>query len=146
MEIRTLVAAGYSLWGEECVASGIAGATIDVEPGFQMISVPITHGYWDSTTHQHVHDDVTIATVYNYIIQQIEDIYSVDGDTMIEIFNTLVGGQGNYWNFVTGVTNPASPHNFQLAYYDPGASGYEYIGFFVKSIHSTSFTIQWGNV
>ncbi len=147
MEIRTLVSAGYNLWEGDCVTtSGIGGGYLDIEPGFQMISVPITYGYWDSTTHQHVHDDITIATIYNYIIQQMEDIYSVDGDTMIEVFNTLVGSQGNYWNFVPGVTDPASSHNFQLSYYDSGAGGYEYTGFFVKSIHPVSFTIQWGDI
>jgi len=149
--IKYLASAGYDLWSEPCIVSGticsgIGGGYIDIEPGFQMISVPITHGWWSSTAHEHVHDDTTVANVYNYIIQQIEDIYGVDGDTMIEVFNTLIGGQGNYWNFVPGVTNPASPHNFQLAYSDPGAGSYEYTGFFVKSIHSTSFIIQWGDI
>ena len=151
MDIRTLSSSGYNFWDEPCVisgttTSGIGGGYIDIEIGFQMISVPVTHGWWDSTTHEHVHDGSTIANVYNYIVQQIEDIYAVDGDTMIEVFNTLIGGQGNYWNFVPGVTNPASPHDFQLAYYDSGAGGYEYTGFFVKSIHSSAFTIQWGDV
>ena len=151
MDLRYITTAGYDFFTEPCTesgttSSGIDGGYIDIEPGFQMISIPITYGFWNSTTHEHVHDGTTIATVYNYIVQQIEDIYGVNGDTMIEVFNTLVGGQGNYWNFVTGVTNPASPHNFQLAYLDPGAGGYEYTGFFIKSIYFTNFTIQWGDV
>lgn len=148
MEIRTLASSGYSLWEvESTTSSGISSGYIEIEPNsFQMISIPINYGYWDSILHTHIHDDGTVATVYNYIIQQVEDIYSVNGDTMIEVFNTLVGGQDNYLNFVVGITNPASPHNFQLSYYDVGVSSYEYTGFFIKSIHSTTFTIQWGDI
>ena len=150
MDIRFLASAGYDLFCEPCTesgtCSGIGGGYIDIEPGFQMISIPITHGYWSSVLHEHVHDGSTVANVYNYIVQQVEDIYAVEADTMIEVFNTLVGGQGNYWNFVPGVTNPASPHDFQLAYFDVGVSAYEYTGFFIKSIHPVNFTIQWGDI
>lgn len=146
MDIRYISARGYQLWEGDVTSSGITGGVIEIETGFQLISAPVRWGYWDSTTHTHVHDGTTPATVYNYIIEQIEDIYSVSGDTMVEVFNTLIGGQGNYWNFVVGVTNPGSPHNFKLAYIDSDIGDVEYTGFFIKSIHSTSFTIQWGEV
>lgn len=147
MEIRTLPGAGYNLWADVCEeGEGIGGGYIDIEPGFQMISIPITHGYWNTTTSGHIHDDSTVATVYNYIVQQVEHVYGVPGNTMIEIFNTLVGGSPIYFNFAVGVNDPGSPHNFQLAYYDLGASDYEYTGFFIKSIHSTSFKIRWGEI
>ncbi|MFA6887282.1 MAG: hypothetical protein WCQ65_09970 [Fermentimonas sp.] len=151
MDIRFLVSSGYDLFCGPCTTSGttcsgVTGGYIAIEPGFQMVSIPITHGYWSSIIHGHVHDNSTIANVHNYIVQQIEDLHGVSANTMIEVFNTLVGGQGNYWNFVPGVTNPDSPHNFQLAYLDTDVGTYEYIGFFIKSIHSTTFTIQWGDI
>jgi hypothetical protein len=150
VDIRFISSAGYDLFCTPCTesgtCSGIAGGYVEVEPGFQMVSLPVTHGWWNSTTHEHVHDGSTVANVYNYVVQQIEDVYGVNANTMIEVFNTLIGGQGNYWNFVPLVTNPASPHNFQLAYFDVGVGVYEYTGFFIKSIHPTNFTIQWGDI
>ena len=149
VNIKTLSSAGYNMWSEICTGttnSGIGGGYIDVEPGFQLISTPVIHGWWNSDIHMHVHDGSTVATVYNYIVTQIEDVYSVPANTMVEVFNTLIGGNGIYWNFVPGVTNPLSPHAFQLGYYDPGAGGYEYTGFFIKSIHPVTFQIRWGEI
>ena len=147
MNIKYISTLGYDFYCNPCpTVSGVAGGYIDVEQSWQMLSLPVKFGWWNSVTHKHVHDDITPATVYNYIIVQIEDIYGVNCNTMLEVCNSLVGGQGNYWNFVPGVINPLSPHNFQLSYLDPNVGDYEYTGFFIKSIHSTSFTIQWGDV
>ncbi len=145
MDPRIISAKGYNLWPCTATTSGIGGyGTIEIEPGFQMISTPVVYGYWDTSAHIHVHNTSTVATVYNYIDQQISDLYSVASNTMVEVYNTLVGGQGNYWNFVPGMTNPASPHSFQLSYYDSGSGSQEVTGYFIKSIHSTTFTISWG--
>jgi hypothetical protein len=149
--IKYLVSSGFDLWSQPCVesgtvSSGIGGGYIEVEPGFQMISVPVIYGYWSSITHEHVHDGVTVATVGNYIVDQIEDIYGANAATMVEVFNTIIGGHGSYFNFVPGVTDYASTHNFQLGYFDFGANSYEYIGFFIKSIHPIVFTIKWGDI
>lgn len=145
MEIRTLAAAGYNLWSSFTTTSGIGGyGIIEIEPGFQIISTPVIYGFWSITEHKHIHDGTTIATVYNYIDQQISDTYGVASNTMIEVYNTLIGGQGNYWNFVPGITDPNSPHNFQLSYYDPGADSQEVVGYFIKSIHPVAFSITWG--
>lgn len=146
MNIKTLSSSGYNLWADDvssddCIGNGI----IEIENGFQMIGIPIIEGWWNPVTHKHVHNDGTTANVYNYIITQIEDTYGVAADTMIEVCNTLIGGQGSYWNFVPGVTNPLSPHNFQMSYLDSGAGSQEVTGFFIKSIHPTSFTIKWGD-
>ena len=145
--IKYIASAGYDFYSTDTTSSGcIGGGRIDIEISWQMLSVPIIHGYWSSIEHKHIHDNATPATIYNYIITQIEDTYGADANTMIEVSNTLIGGQGNYWNFVPGVTNPASPHNFNLAYLDTTIGVYEYTGFFVKSIHSSSFVIQWGDI
>lgn len=146
MNIKYLSSLGYDFWPCDTTVSGIGGyGTIEIEPGgFQMIAIPVVYGWWDSTSHEHIHDGTTVATVNNYVVDQIEDVYGVQANTMVEVFNTLIGGQGNYWNFVPNLTNPASPHNFQLSYYDPGAKSQEVTGFFVKSVHPTTFKIVWG--
>jgi len=104
----------------------------------------VIYGYWDTVGHKHIHDNSTIATVYNYIDKQISDVYNVPSNTMVEIYNTLIGGQGNYWNFIPGIINPESPHNFRLSYFDVDANSQEVVGYFIKSIHPTTFTITWG--
>lgn len=147
MNIKTISTIGYNFWADEVTTTsgGIGSGIIEIENGFQMIGIPITEGVWCSITHKHVHNTGTPATVYNYIITQIEDTYGAAANTMIEVCNTLIGGQGNYWNFVPGVTNPLSPHNFQLSYLDTGVGSQEVTGFFIKSVHPTSFAIKWGD-
>lgn len=148
MNIKTISSAGHNFWADEVTTSGgggIGSGIIEIENGFQMLGIPVDFGYWDAVTHKHVHDNTTPATVHNYIITQIEDTYGAAANTMIEICNTLIGGQGNYWNFVPGVTNPLSPHNFQMSYLDSGAGSQEVTGFFIKSVHATLFTIKWGD-
>ncbi len=117
--------------------------TIQIEPDrWQLIAIPIQYGYWDNVLHKHIHDDITISRIHNYIIEQIEDIYSVPADTMIEVFNAFIGDVNKYYNFLPGVTDPLSEHNFELAYQD--GVHLEYTGFWIKSIHNTPFEIIWG--
>lgn len=121
------------------------GDIIEIEQNrWQMITIPIRYGYWDKTTHDHVHDDTTIATVKNYIIDQIEDVYGVPANTMIEVINTYVGDVHKMYNYVCGITIDSSEHNFPLAYMDSGKV--EYAAIWVKSIHPTPFNIKWGEV
>ena len=122
-----------------CIKSG----TIEIEPNrWQLVSIPIEYGYWDNINHKFVHDETTPAKIENYVIKQIEDIYSVSCNTMISVFNTYIGDRNVYYNFIPGVTDPLSIHNFNLAYQD--GNNTEYTGFWIKSIHNTSFIIRWG--
>lgn len=119
------------------------GDIIEIEPNrWQMVSIPIRYGYWNKTAHEHVHDDVTVARIKNYIIDQIEDVYGVPANTMIEVLNTYIGDTNKMWNYVCGVTIDASEHNFPLAYID--GTKVEYCGIWIKSIHPSLFNIQWG--
>jgi hypothetical protein len=121
------------------------GDIIEIEQNrWQMVTIPIRYGYWDNTIHDHVHDDTTIATIKNYIVDQIEDTYGVPAKTMIEVMNTYVGDAHKVHNYVCGVTIDSSEHNFPLAYID--GSKVEYAGIWVKSIHPTPFSIKWGIV
>ena len=146
LNIKYISTNGSDFYSASGGGEGIGGGLIDIEQSWQIISIPLRFGYYNPLIHEHVHDTAVLATVYNYVVLQIEDKFGVPANTMIEVFNTLIGGQGNYWNFVPGVTNPLSPHNFNLCYPDITSINYEVTGFFVKSIHSTNFTIQWGEI
>lgn len=120
------------------------GGSIEIEPNrWQMISIPIQYGYWDTSTHKHVHNSY-IAKIKNYVIDQIEDVYGVPSETMVEVINTYVGDNHKMWNYVCGTTIDQSEHNFPLAYID--GDNIEYCGLWVKSIHPETFTITWGIV
>ena len=95
--MRYIAWAGYDL--AECAGatvSGIGGSgSIQLEQGWQLIAIPIIYGYWDSTLHEHVHDEITTAKVENYVMDQIEDLYTnVSGTTasgveeIVEVANT----------------------------------------------------------
>ncbi len=142
-DLRYISWAGYQLTsGQSVVGKGYG--TLEIEPGWAMLAIPVHYGKWDKTTHMHIHDGSTVATIKNYIVDQIEDVYNVQASTMVEVFNTLVGGQGNYWNFVPDVTSEVSPHNFLLEYKDQDIDSYEVTGFFIKSIHQSNFYLKWG--
>lgn len=142
MDIRPLASSGYNLWADGEDIGGIGGGGyIQIEQHWQIISTPVIHGYWNSTSHNHVHDGSTVAKFENYILAQIVDKY---GMGKIEVANTYLGDNQFFWSYVPGVTPPASLHNFQLVYED---SGYQEIsGYWVKSLNATDMTIQWGEV
>jgi len=124
------------------ITDSVSSGTIELEVGWQLISIPIQYGYWDASAHAHVHDDTTTAKIKNYVVDQIEDIQGVDCNTLIEIFNTYPGDVGGFLSFVPGVTNPLSSNNFALTYVDGTYN--EVMGFWVKNISASSFTITWG--
>jgi len=103
------------------------------------VSVPIQHGYWNSTTHAHVHDDVTIAKFENYVYEQIEDLY---GTGNVEVANTYLGDVQAFWSYVVGSTPTSSPHNFQMVYED--GPHYEISGFWIKMTTTSGLVITWG--
>ena len=147
MDIRYISTAGYDFYPCEAVtASGIAHGYIELEYGWQLAAIPIDFGYWNSTTHQHVHDNVTVAKVKNYVIDQIEDLYTTSGtgiDDIVEVANTYIGDNQFFWNYVVGSTPSGSPHNWQLVY---GDGPYREIsGFWIKIIGPNApYVITWG--
>lgn len=120
-----------------------SGGEIQIEPmRWQMISIPVRYGYWDTISHNHIHDETTVATIKNYVVDQINDVYGGNASDMVEIFNTYIGDIHRVYNYVVGHTIDNSIHNFPLAYIDDG--DVEYVGIWVKSIHTSAFTIKWG--
>ena len=143
MDVRFIGWAGYQL--ADCAAvttSGIGGyGSIELEYGFQLIAIPVKYGYWDSTAHEHVHDDVTVAKFKNYVLDQIEDLY---GTGIVEVANTYTGDQQAFFSYVVNSTPESSPNNFQLVYQD--GTNQEVAGFWIKIIGpSAPYTITWGS-
>ena len=143
MNMNYIAWAGYDLTccGEDATASGIGGyGSIELEYGWQLIAIPVMYGYWDDTTHEHVHDDVTVAKYENYVQEQIDDLY---GAGVVEVANTYTGDNQFFWSYVVGSTPTSSPHNFQLVYQD--GVHQEISGFWIKIIGGDApYTITWG--
>ena len=142
MDLRYVATSGYQLWagGGDTTASGIGGyGSIQLEPGWQTIAVPIEHGYWNSTTHEHVHDDATRAKFENYIYDQIEDLY---GTGKVQVANTYPGDLQAFLSYVVGSTPESDPNNFQMVY-DDGIHR-EISGFWIKMTTTSGVIITWG--
>jgi hypothetical protein len=132
-----LITRGYGT----CTTSGVGtiGGTIELEPGWQLITTPVEFGYWDITSHRHIHDVSTLARFENYIMVQIDDLY---GPGNIEVANTFTGDSQSYYSYIPGSTPSNSPHNFFMVYND--GSNKEYTGYWIKSVNINNMIISWG--
>jgi len=141
MDLRYISSAGYQLWaGADTTASGIGGSgSIQLEPGWQLVAIPVEYGYWDSTAHEHVHDNVTRAKFENYVYDQIEDLY---GTGKVQVANTYLGDNQFFWSYVVGSTPTSSPHNFQMVYDDDIHK--EISGFWINMTTTSGIIITWG--
>jgi len=139
MDIRTISSSGYNLWES---GGGIGGSgSIELEYGWQLIAVPIEFGYWNSTQHRHIHDNVTRSKFKNYVLDQITDLY---GSGVVQVANTYLGDVQAFYSYVVGSTPESSPHNFQLVY-DDGVNR-EISGFWIKIVGlSAPYLITWGS-
>lgn len=126
--------------------TSVRGGEIQIEEGWQDIAVPIEFGYWDSSSGTLVHDDSTIARVENYIIRQLEDIYGVPGNTLIERVSTYNGDAQAFYSFIPGVTNPATTGNFSLVFRDNDGitERNEPAGIRLKNISGSTLYLEWG--
>jgi hypothetical protein len=124
-------------------SASIYGGEIEIEPErWQIISVPVMYGYWDDVNHQLIHDAMTIATVKNYVIDQIADNMGSPAQNFIFSTHAFIGDVNFFYSYFPGITNPLSIHNFPLAYTDN--DNVEYVGFWIKSIHTNPIIIKWG--
>lgn len=115
---------------------------IQLEAGWQLVSVPIDKGYWDTPTSAHIHDDITEAKFENYILDQITDKYGAD---IVEVANTFLGDVQAFYTYVVGSTPTGSPHNFEMVYNDSGFM--EITAFWIKIIGPDApYLISWGEV
>ena len=120
------------------------GAIIEIEKGWQLLSIPIKNGYYDKDKKSLIHKTSVLANIQNYILDQIEDLYNVKASDYISIANTYTGDNQFFYNYIPGVTNPLSTNNFNFVYND--GVNEEYVGLWIKSISDIPFTIKWGEV
>ena len=143
MDIRPLVAKGFDLWSPlpaTTTASGNAfgKGTIEIESNWQLCAIPVEFGYWDSVTHELIHDN-TVAKFKNYVLDQIDDIH---GEGCIEVANAYTGDSNAFFSYVPGSTPENSPHNFSLMYND--GINKEITGFWIKNTSGSPVVITWG--
>lgn len=135
------VSYGQLIYGN--YSSSVYGGEIEIEPDrWQLITIPVMYGYWDNVNHQLIHDGQTIARIKNYLLDQIADIMGNPVQNYIRIVNTFIGDNNFYYNYIPGVTNPLSVHNFPLVYLD--GERVEYVAFWIRSIHNESIVVKWG--
>lgn len=135
---ETSIYGGYS-----DTATSTYGGEIQIEQDrWQLITIPVTYGYWNSSYHQIISDGQTLATIKNYLFDQVTDIMHNPAQNYITSAHTYIGDNNFFYNYVAGVTNPLSIHNFPLAYIDEGRV--EYVAFWIRSIHSAPIIIKWG--
>ena len=124
-------------------AMSVYSGTIQIEADrWQMLTVPVMFGYWDSTNHQLIHDGQTVSTIKNYVLDQIADTMNSPAENFIKSVHTYIGDNNYYWNYYPSITNPLSVHNFPLAYLD--GERVEYVAFWIRSIHNSDIIIKWG--
>lgn len=121
---------------------GAIEGEIEIEPDrWQMIAVPVKYGYYDETTNEVKRSSTTRATIYNYVVTQLEDIYGDNIENLVEVINTFIGDNNYFFNYVPGFTPVDSIHNFNLVY-DDGARE-EIVPFWIKSKVNYNMVIQW---
>lgn len=135
-----------------CATSGgdakLSGS-IELEPNvWQLVAIPVQFGYFDSSGGVLVHDKSTPATVYNYVIRQIESVYGKPAEQLLSVCNAYIGDDNFFRSYIPGFTAETSPHNFPLVYVDDDAPDgevrREVVAFWVRSIHTSPIIITWG--
>lgn len=116
-----------------------AGGQIEIEQGWQLISIPCVYGQWDVTNHVLVRDAST-AKIHEYVVRQLEDKY---GPGVVTLCSTYFGDEQRYRDFVPGITPLTNSGNFPLMAYDPGLGKVETIGFWIVSTRATPMTLDW---
>jgi len=115
---------------------------IEIEPNrWQMVAIPAQFGYFDVTDSEIKSSSSVIATIYNYVVLQLETIYNDDIENLIEVINAYVGEKNYFFNYIPGFTPESSEHNFQLIYSDDHML--EITPFWVKSKVNYNMIIKW---
>ena len=118
--------------------------SIEIEPNrWQMISIPVKFGYFDTIDEEIKVSGSVRSTIYNYVVTQLETLYSDSIENLVEVINTYVGDNDYFYNYVPGFTPVASEHNFPLTYID--GSRDEITPFWIKSKVGFNMVINWSS-
>ena len=118
--------------------------SIEIESNrWQMISIPVKYGYFDTVNEEIKISDSVRSTIYNYVVTQLETLYSDNIENLVEVINTYVGDNDYFYNYVPGFTPIASEHNFPLTYIDGIRD--EIVPFWIKSKVGYNMVLEWGS-
>jgi hypothetical protein len=132
--------------GDGAAGTGTMSGTINIQPGWQLVTIPTIRGYFDIAQGKIIKDKAVHATVKNYLIDQLAYKLNVPVEQMnqyIEVCIAYRGGELSQ-NFVVGVTPASSVNNFRLAYIDEENNKKEFTAFWVKNISGMTLPeISW---
>ena len=126
------------------ISDVLTGGKLIIQPGWQMVTVPIQYGYFDKNRGILIHDNVTLTKIKNYVMDQIEFILGDSADKFIEIAKCYTGNENAFLSYIPGLTKLSSMNNFYLAKNDISNIGLEFVPFWIKSIHTEPIVIDWG--
>ena len=123
-------------------SSSFTSGEIQIEANrWQMITVPVKFGYFDTIEGILKSSETVRSTIYNYVVQQLETVYSDDIENLITVINAYVGDNDFFYNYVPGFTSEGSIHNFNLVYEDGTMN--EIVPFWIKSKVTFDMTLLW---
>jgi len=121
---------------------GLLEGEIEIEPDrWQLISLPVKYGYYNIIDNEIKRSKTVRATIYNYVVTQLETVYSDDIENLIGVVNTYIGDNNFFWNYVPGFTPEESEHNFKLIYDDGPRE--EIVPFWIRSKVNYNMIIKW---
>ena len=122
----------------------LSGGKLIIQPGWQMVTIPIQYGYFDKQRGILIHDNATLAKIKNYVMDQIEFIIGYPLNSFIEIAKCYTGNENAFLSYIPGLTKDNSFNNFYLAKDDATGLGLEYVPFWIKSLYTEPIVINWG--
>jgi len=115
---------------------------IEIEPDrWQLISIPVKYGYYDIANNKLMRSKTIRATIYNYVVTQLESVYGNEIKNLIRVINSYNSDSKNFWNYVPGITPENSVHNFKLIYDDGDIE--EVMPFWIRSKVDYNMILKW---
>ena len=114
---------------------------IELEIGWNLVAITSRYGYWNKTTHE-IEYNAIHSNIKNYIIDQLEDVYSVQANTLIEVIYGYLGNTQTFYNYKPGITPDTANDNFKLVYNDDNGR-YETMGLWIKNISEQNLILKW---
>jgi len=70
---------------------------IEIEPDrWQLISIPVKYGYYDIANNKLMRSKTIRATIYNYVVTQLESVYGNEIKNLIRVINSYNSDSKNF--------------------------------------------------
>jgi len=135
-----LVTKGMIVPKQTSITPGLSEIEIEANR-WQMVAIPVKYGYFDTVSGEVKSSTTVRAKIYNYVVLQLETIYSDDFENLVEIINTYIGDNDFFYNYVPGFTPENSEHNFPLVFED--GTRQEIVPFWIKSKVAFNMILKW---